>query len=89
MKNWKSYLQVTLSILLGAVLFLAIYIFISELLVRFYMRKYEITNRLDIGEDMGLGLLLCAVFILSLIVVMPITQYFSWRLMKSVIWFKR
>ena len=89
MKNWKSYLQVTLSILLGAVLYLAIYIFISELLVRFYMRKYEITNRLDIGEDMGLGLLLCAVFILSLIVVMPITQYFSWRLMKSVIWFKR
>ena len=89
MKNWKSYLQVTLSILLGAVLFLAIDFFISKLLVRFYMGKYEITNRLDLGEDMGFGLLAVSVFLLSLIVVMPITQYFSWRLMKSLNWFKR
>ena len=89
MKSWKFNSQVALSILLGSVIFVAIDFFMGELLIRSYMGKYGITKRLDLSDDMGFGLLAIAAFLLSLIVVLPVAQYISWRILKSTNWFKR
>lgn len=82
----KTILKLVVVSALGFLFFLLVDFSTGEILVRWYISKYQVTQRIELKNDLGFGMLAGGLFLINLVVFFPLGVYLSWRLLKRKNW---